>query len=130
MKKYSLIAICAILLFAAGCGKKNQVKCSGKMTEGGMTLKAEIIADLDKNDKISDATVVYELDNKDAAKQYCSIFKLMETSDSGVSVSCSEKKVTIKGLANFNSDDGETIVGMSKKDFIKQMEQEEKISCK
>ena len=31
------------------------------MNEGGMTFKAEVIADLDGDNKVTDATVVYDL---------------------------------------------------------------------
>ena len=130
MKKFYLVPVCAVLILAVGCGKKNQVKCTGKQTENGITIKAEVIADLDKNDKLTDAKVVYDLSDKKTAQQYCALFKLMENADKGISINCSGSKVTIKGFAEMETDeDGESIVGMSKKDFIKQME-EENMTCK
>lgn len=37
MKKYCLVLVFALVLFVAtGCGSKNQVKCTGTQTEGGI----------------------------------------------------------------------------------------------
>lgn len=130
MKKYLLIVMCAILLLTVGCGKKNQVKCSGTQNEGGISLKASVIADFDQENKLTDATAEYDLSDKEAADQYCSLFKLMENAEKGVSVSCSGTKVTIKGFANIDDDEEEEkIIGLTKEEFIKTME-EEKLTCK
>lgn len=131
MKKYLLVLACAVLLLTAGCGKsssKNQVKCTGTQTEDGITIKGEVTADLDNDNKITDAVVVYELSDKTYAEQYCSLFKLFESAGDGVSVSCSGNKITIKGFANIDDGDGK-LAGMTKEDFIKSME-EEQFTCK
>ena len=131
MKKYYLVLVCALLLLlVTGCGNKNQVKCTGEFSESGINMGAEIIADLDADDKIVDATVVYDLKDSTMASQYCSLFKLAEDSDKGISVSCSGSKITITGYANMSDDDdSDGYLGVSKEDFIKAME-EEKFTCK
>lgn len=132
MKKYLLALFCVMLLFVVtGCGSKNQVKCTGTQTESGITIKGEVIADLDNDNKITDATVVYDLGDKTTADQYCALFKLMENADKGVSVSCSGSKITIKGYANMESedDDDDVLLGATKEEFIKAMEKEN-FTCK
>ena len=132
MKKYFLVVFCALVLFVVtGCGSKNQVKCSGKLSEGEMNILAEVIADFDKDDKLTDATISYELDDEDTATQYCSLFKLMQDEEKGVTVTCSGKKITIKGYANLDSEEEEdSVVGKTKEEFIKYMQEEEKLTCK
>ena len=130
MKKYLLVSICALLLLAVGCGKKNQLNCSGKLSQNGATVKVEVNASLDKKDKITDATVIYDLGDKESANQYCNLFKMMEDTDKGISIKCSGTKVTINGFAEAGSNaDGNKIAGTSKKDFIKLME-DQNLSCK
>ena len=89
------------------------------------------LADFDDSDKLKDATASYDLGTKEAADQYCSLFKLMENTDKGVSVTCSGTKVTIKGFANIDSDDEEeSVIGKSKEEFKKLMETEQQMTCK
>ena len=129
MKKYYLVVFCALLLFVVtGCGK-NQVKCTGSYSEGGMNISADIIADLDKDDKVTGATVVYDLKDSKTAEQYCSVFKLAEDKEKGIEVSCSGSKITIAGFANMDDEDEEKMTGKTKEEFIKAME-EEKFTCK
>jgi hypothetical protein len=130
VKKYFLVVFCALLMFTlTGCGK-NQVKCTGSYSEEGMKISAEMIADLDANDKVTDATAIFDLGDSNTANQYCSLFKLAETADSGVKVTCSGTKVTIEGYAKMESDDEEDeLIGLSKEDFIKAMAEED-FTCK
>lgn len=135
MKKILLVSVCALfLLVLTGCGSsKNQVTCTGSSEENGIKMTAELVADFDKNDKLSGATVVYDLNDSTVASQYCSFFKLMEDADKGITVECSGTKITIKGYAEMLVDDetGEK-VDLTKDEFIKKMEEstEEKFSCK
>ena len=132
LKKYFFVVFCVALLFVvAGCTKKNQVVCTETQTENGVTIKGEIIVDFDKDDKLSDATAVYDLSDKSAADQYCSLFKLMENAEKGVKIECSGTKVTIKGFAKAESNDeeDEEMIGMTKADFLKKMESQE-MTCK
>ena len=128
MKKYLFVVFFALLVVLVGCGNKNQVKCTGEMNEGGLNIKAEVIADLDGDNKVKDATVVYDLGDETTATTYCSFFKLMEDSSKGISISCSGSKITIKGYAQM--DDGEEkLAGTTKDDFVKAMEAEG-LTCK
>ena len=69
MKKYFLVIFCATLLFVlTGCGK-NQVTCNGTTNEGGVNLKGEVVADFDKENKLTDAVITYEFDDEEKAKQ-------------------------------------------------------------
>ena len=127
MKKYFLVVFCALLLFVVtGCGNKNQVVCKATMTESGITMNAEVIGDLDNDNKIKDVTVVYDLNNSETADQYCSLFKMFEDSENGVSVSCSGSKVTIKGLSSMDisDDDEDKVIGLTKEEFIKKATEE------
>lgn len=134
MKKYLLVVFGALLvLVVTGCGNKNQVKCMASLSEGGISMDAEIIADFDDNDKLSDATIVYDLKDSETANQYCSLFKLMEDKDKGIEVSCSGSKVTVKGYAKLDDEEGEdSLVGATKEAFIKEMEfnEDAKFTCK
>ena len=131
MKKYLLIALLVVLSFGiAGCSKKNQVVCTQTETQNGITIKGEVIVDFDKDDKLTDATAVYDVSDKTTAEQYCSFMKLMEDAAKGVKVDCSGTKITINGFAQVDSEeDEEKIVGMSKTDFIEKMKAED-MTCK
>ena len=63
MKKYILVVICALVLFiTVGCGKTNQLKCTKKSTEEGITMSAEVVADLDNDNKVE--LVVFDNHNE------------------------------------------------------------------
>ena len=133
MKKYFLVVFCVALLFVVtGCGNKNQLKCSGEINDSGMNIKAEIIADFDDSDKLTDATVVYDLGTSETADQWCAMFKMMNDADKGIDVSCSGSKITIKGYAKMMEDEGEeSVIGKTKDEFKTAMEAEvDGISCK
>ena len=131
MKKCFLGLFCAVLLFVTGCGEnKNQVKCTGEMEESGVKIKGEVVADFDDSDKLKDATFTYDLGKKETADQFCGLFKMMEDSSKGVTVSCSGTKVTIKGYANIDAEEEEeSMIGKSKEEFKKAMEKEQ-MTCK
>ena len=124
MKKYLLVVVCALLLVVVtGCGNKNQIVCSQEMTESGLTMKGEIIASLDGDNKVSDLSLSVDLGNKELANSYCEFYK---QSADGAKVSCSGTKVTVDGLASLDDDDDEDdkTIGLTKEDFIKKAEQE------
>ena len=131
MKKYLLVVFCALLvLVVTGCGNKNQVTCTGSMTDSGMNIKAELVADFDDNDKLTDATVVYDLGDSNTATQWCALFQMMQDESKGIKVSCSGSKITIKGYAKMDADDEEeTMVGKTKEEFKTAMEAEQ-FTCK
>ena len=129
MKKYLLIVFCALLLVAVtGCGKK-QIKCTNSTTESGVEINAEVIADLDDSDKVTDATVIYGFSDSSIVDQYCSIFKMAEDEEKGISVDCSGSKITIKGMASLDDDEEDNVIGQSKDEFVKSAE-EEGFTCK
>lgn len=133
MKKYFLVVFCTLLLLAVtGCGNKNQVVCTGSMSEGGVDVKAEMVADFDKDDKLTSVTVTEDLGDKEKADQMCALFKAFMPADSGVDISCSGSKVTIKGYENMADDEEDKMVGMTKEEFKAAMEQEAEgeITCK
>ena len=128
MKKYFFVVFFALLVVLVGCENKNQVKCTGEMNEGGLNIKAEVVADLDDDNKVTDATVVYDHGDETTATKYCSFFKLMEASSKGISISSSGSTLTIKGYPQM--DDGEEkLAGTTKDDFVKAMEAEG-LTCK
>lgn len=110
MKK--TVVLCASVLLLAGCGSK--IKCSRDVTEGGMTIKASIIANV-KKDKIQDFSVEYKMPSKSDAETVC---KAMSKAK------CSGKTVKLEG------DEALSMIGLtkdklketSKDDFKKGME--------
>lgn len=136
MKKYLLVVLCAVLMFAVvGCSKKNQVVCSKTTTEEDLTVTEEGIFELDENDKIVAASGTFTFNDKESAKTYCDIFKLGFSGEDGDAVTCTDTKITIKDLEKLNEDDEDDeeesikIVGMSKEDLIK-FETEAGYTCK
>ena len=147
MKKGLLIGL-ACLLFLTGCGDKesakdnnakkessktkekasagNYVTCTGKLDDAGVTATLEI--------KAASVSMIFE--DEKTAKQYCSIFELANTlaedDADKVDFSCSGKKLTFNSYADFASaeDDDEDIIGLTKADFIKEMESSEGVTCK
>ena len=136
MKKLYLGAVAGLgsLLVLTGCGgSKNQVKCTAKVDEEGQKATAEVIAELDSNDKIKDATISYEFEDQSAADQFYSMYQMLvgmsdqSEEDLKIDIKKSGKKITISNYAAFEAmesedDDSEKMIGMSKEDFIKKVE--------
>lgn len=121
MKKYLLVLVCALLLFVTGCGNKNQVKCTQSATEGGVTMKVEVVADLDQNNKITDVSMTYDLGDKTTADSFCSLLKASVDSEKGQTVKCSGTKITLNGLDSFDEDEdveSEKVIGKTKDEFV------------
>ena len=133
MKKCLLAVICVLVLFVTtGCGK-NQVKCTASSTENGVKMDAEVVATFDSNDKLTDAVITYDLNDKTVASQYCAIFKLAENAEKDIKVTCSGTKVTITGYANLESEeDDESLKDLTKEEFVKRVQESEeaKFTCK
>lgn len=130
MKKLlSVVLLALLLVVVTGCGK-NQVKCTASTSEGGVNVTAEVIADLDKDDKVTSATIVYDFGDKDTATTYCGFLKLAEDSEKGITVDCSGSKITIKGYEKLDAEEGEAgYTGVTKAEFVKAMEEED-FKCK
>lgn len=148
MKKLYLGAVAGVsaLALLTGCGgSKNQVVCSATMEEDGQKATAEVVAELDSNDKIKDATISYKFDDQDAADQFYSMYQMLVSmsEQSGekldIDIKKSGKTITISNYAALEAmqsedEDSEKLIGMSKDDFIKKVESDNsdgaKWSCK
>lgn len=131
MKKYFLFVFCAVLLFGVvGCSKKNQVVCSKTTTEEDISVTEEGVYELDKDNKVTSASGTLTFSDKDTAESYCSMFQA--DPESAKYVSCSGKKITIKNLEEFASDEedeADKIVGLTKDELVKALT-EDGYSCK
>ena len=134
MKKYFLVVFCALLLFiVTGCGSSNQVKCTGSMEEDGQKFEAEVIGEFDKDDKLTTVTMIEDVGDKEKADQVCAMYNAFASQmPEGVKVSCSGSKVTITGYEKMDEEDEDQIVGKTKDEFKKLMEEESegKLTCK
>ena len=103
------------------------VVCTGVFEEDGITMNAEVTGELDNYNKIKSVTVVYEVSDSSLSKTYCSLFKMAEDPVNDVTVTCTGNKIKITNYDKVDSDedDEDAITGMSKKDFIELMEDED-----
>lgn len=129
-----------IILFAAvvalglttGCGKKNQVVCTGKVSEGGQSYEAKIVAKLKKG-KVADGYMEMKFSNEKTAASMCGFMKLAnsmaEDDSKKIDYTCKGKTLKINSLAS--DDDDNNFIGMTKDEFIKQAKSSSKnIKCK
>lgn len=147
MKKvfFSLTAVLGVLLLT-GCGSSNKVTCSAEVEESGKTYKGEIVAKLDGDNKVKDASITMEFETEDDASQYYSTYQMIinfakQFAQEGqevpeINIKKDGKKVIISDYAAFaktnSEEESEELIGMSKEDFIKKMESdtEPKWTCK
>ena len=142
-KKYFLGLIVSVfglvLLTGCGGGSSNKVTCTADLKEGDTKYgTAEIIAELDGSDKVKSATMTMNIDDEKMAQQVYGMFTLMnsfaENDSQKIDAKLDGKKITIKNLEAYMSqnESGEKLIGMSKADFIKAMEEDEsmKTVCK
>ena len=133
MKKYLLLLVVGLLL-VTGCGNGNEVVCTIKKTENGVTTSAELIAKLEE-DKVVDADIKMTFDNEEMAQAFCAILRLATTTEDGgqsIKLKCKTKTLVMKNLKNLSSDTIDvdtTVFGFTKEEFINAME-EEGYSCK
>ena len=132
MRKYILLLFVGLFLLS-GCGNK-EVVCTGEEDLEGENVKAEIVAKLE-DDKVDSVSATMIFDSEDSANQMCSIFDLynssIENDDYKIDVSCDGTKMTFNNYTELLSleDDSDSIIGMSRDDFIQAMEEDE-LSCK
>ncbi len=132
MRKYILLLFVGLFLLS-GCGNK-EVVCTGEEDLEGENVKAEIVAKLE-DDKVDSVSATMTFDSEDSANQMCSIFDLynssIENDDYKIDVSCDGTKMTFNNYTELLSleDDSDSIIGMSRDDFIQAMEEDE-LSCK
>lgn len=124
MKRVAVLGIASLFLLT-GCGSK--VVCKGTAKENGEKVNMKVTATL-KKDKIDKVSAKMSFSKKDTAKQYCSLFEAAKAlgADSGVDVKCSGKTIEFKDYAQVT---GEKLSGMTKADFIKEMEAQD-LTCK
>ena len=140
--KYFLGLIVGVfgLVFLTGCGGSgNKVTCSADLKEGDTKYgTAEIVAELDDSDKVKTVEMTMKIDDKDAAQQVFSMITLAnsfaENDSQKIDASLDGNKITIKNAeAYLNQTESETkLVGMSKADFIKLVEEDKNMNpvCK
>ncbi len=118
MKKYYLVVLCALLFIVTGCGKK-QVTCSTTIkSESGVNITLKAIGDLDEKDTITDVTVIYDFSQKSIVNSYCEYMKKIEDPEKGITVSCSGSEIIIKGMASIAESDKDSVIGLTKEQFI------------
>lgn len=140
MKKTYLGVIAGVLslLLLTGCGSKNQLKCTATAEQNGKKYTGEVIAELDDNDKIKDASMSLTFGSSEEASQAYAMFQFaigiaQSMAEEGqdvpnVDIKIDGKTLTISNYAAYaslNSSDEEDkveIIGMSKEEFIKKLE--------
>lgn len=128
MKKVMVLGL-ASLFILTGCGSK-KVVCSGTTTEDGQKIKMKVTGSL-KKDKIDKISAEMKFSDKDTAKQMCGLLELANSfakDDEKIEYKCDGKTLKIEDYAKF-SEDEDSLVGKSKKEFIKAMEEQE-LTCK
>lgn len=134
MKKVAFVLVAGLLIFT-GCGNKdnNKIVCSGTREEEGQEIKLEVTATL-KDKKIDKVSASMEFDKEESATAMCSIFtfanQLATDEKDKIDFKCDGSKIIFNDYTSMIADDDDLqIVGLSKDDFIKVMENE-KLSCK
>ena len=131
MKKFAVLFVVGLFL-VSGCGKKNQVTCTGTHEESGQKYSMTVTADI-KDDKVSSVSAKLAFDNEDYAKSFCAMLGLTnsfaEEGDSKIEYTCDKKSITIKNFEAISESDGEPIIGLAKEEFIKGLQGEE-FTCK
>ena len=132
MKKGILLGL-ASLFILTGCGG-NKVVCTGKMNEAGMKAEMKITATI-KSDKVSKIAAEMTFDDEKTAKSMCGLLELgnsfAEKEEDKVPFDCKGKTISFTDYSKMaDSDEDTKIIGMSKADFIKEMEKEDGVKCK
>lgn len=132
MKKFAFLFVVGLFLLS-GCGSnKNKVVCTGTQEEDGQKVEMKVEANL-KDDKVSSVSAIMKLDNEDMAKTICGFLGLAnsmaENESEKIDYDCNGTEIKIKNYDAMESSEEDKIVGLSKADFIKAMEEEE-LKCK
>ena len=133
MKKFAFLFVVGIFL-VSGCGSnKNQVVCTGTQEEDGYKVDMKIEASI-KDDKVSSVSATMAVDNEDMAKTLCGFLGLAksmaEEDSTKIDYECKGKEIKIKNFDAMESTEENQVIGMSKADFIKAMEEEDGVTCK
>ena len=91
-------------------------------------MTVEVTVDFDSSNKATNASMVYDFEDKTLTETFCNLFKESDQKDN---ISCSGTKITIKDLDAFEDEeeDTEKVVGQSKEEVLKAAE-EEGFTCK
>ena len=139
--KYLLLFVGVLsLLLVTGCGgSKNQVKCTAEIEQDGKKYKAEIIAQLDDNSKVKDASMTMTFDSEEEAAQSYSMMQMVigiakSFAEEGkeipeIDIKLDGKSLTISNYAAFaeiSSDEEEQqkLIGLTKDEFINKIKSE------
>lgn len=137
MKKM-LFGLAALSLVAlTGCGKKNEVVCTSNMKEDGVEAKIKVTGKL-KDNKIDSVKATMTFNSKEDADKYCGIMALvagMAGDEKKLEYTCKGKTITINNYDQLSDEEEDkSVIGMSKEDFIKEMESSStddgKVTCK
>ena len=140
---YGLFVCVFGLVLLTGCGggsdSGKKVSCTADLEENGTKYgTAEIIAKLDDSDKVTGASMVMHINDEKMAQQLYSMFTLMnsfaEDDSQKIDAKLEGKDIKINNLESYlgMAEDGKELIGISKTDFITEMEKEEsmKVVCK
>ena len=133
MKKV-LLTLVFVSIFAAGCEKKNanEVVCTGKTEEGGVSYSMKVIGTLE-NDKITKANIEMDFPDKETAQKYCGILALAKSfgdDESAFDYTCDGKTVKIDSLDAMSNDSDGEYIGLTREQFIEKMSSDENVTCK
>ena len=135
-KYFGIVAGVLSLLLLTGCGSKNQLKCTADFEEDGHKYSAEIVAELDSEEKVKDVDAIYTFNSSEEADKFYSSYQMMinfakqfaedDQEVPEIDIKKDGKKITISNFAaleSMNSDEiEESPIGMKKEDFIKKLE--------
>lgn len=136
MKKLGAFLVVGTLLLT-GCGGK-KVVCTSEVKDVTGSYKMNITANL-KDNKVSKLSAEMKFEDDNAAEQMCSMLKAFSSLIEGnekLDYKCNGKKITVNNynLLVDSDDDSDKVIGITKDEFIKKMEEsstdEEKVTCK
>ena len=137
IKYYGVIVGALSLLFLTGCGGSgNKLSCTADYEENGHKYSAEIVAELDSEEKVKNVDAIYTFNSSDEADQFYSSYQMMinfakqfaeeDQEIPEIDIKKDGKKITISNFAaleSMNSDETEeSPIGMKKEEFIKKIE--------
>lgn len=142
MKKMYLFAIaliCGAIFLTACGGSSSKLTCTGDLKEGENKIgSGEIVAELDGDDKVKNASITMKFDDESYASQMYAFIQLaisfgkQQYEQEGkefpnLDVKLDGNKIIIDDYASWvklsDSEDTTNFIGMTKDEFVKYMEQ-------
>ena len=138
MKKYYLLII-TLVIFITGCKSENsdsidKIVCKGVEQEGNIKTQIEVVAELE-NEKIAKVSAEMTFDDVESAKKYCAVFQmtnaLAEKAGKKIDFECDGKSIKFKNYSDFlnETDQDAKIIGLTRKEFIDSMKDDENLTC-